>query len=541
MVEFWRMPAAPRAAAPLPVLTLLLTALVVGSPVVAETGRVVVAISPPSAETNLYWATPGDFSLQPSMQSLVGHDPETGIYDNSALAESWEANDDFTEWTFQLKPEAEWHFDWGPVTAEDVVHSYELHTQEGAIIIGMGLLQGAEVSADDTHTVTFHLPEPRPNFLFAHGGRGTMLLYSKAQYDAEGIEGYLTRPAGTGLWAYVERRVGEGLVFRRVEDHWSGERTDFEELEIRFVAEPGTKLAMILSGEAHIADLPREVQGDALDAGHNVVASRRPSMHTFFLFNGLYCTTGDEACRPELPWADVRVREAINRAIDREAMLDVLYDGRAGVLAQIAMYEPHEGFVPELVERFEEMYGYDPERARDLLDEAGYPDAFDDPTIPLVMMVLPGNPEFATMTELLQVQLADIGLQAEIREMDFASLGAMGRAREAYLLNPLRNAPIRPTEVGLRNFYATDGTPYAGFEHDTIQALIRDLGDALDPDERHRIAGEAFTWLFETYSDIPIAAIHTELVTNPEVVRDWAFPGVASIGVSHWHLIQAAR
>lgn len=59
-------------------------------------------MSPPSVETNRYWNTPGDFNLGPSMQGLVGHDPETGIYDDSGLAESWTHNDEFTEWTFTL-------------------------------------------------------------------------------------------------------------------------------------------------------------------------------------------------------------------------------------------------------------------------------------------------------------------------------------------------------------------------------------------------------------------------------------------------------
>ena len=74
---------------------------------------------------------------------------------------------------------------------------------------------------------------------------------------------------------------------------------------------------------------------------------------------------------------------------------------------------------------------FGPERARELLEEAGYPDAFPDPVIPIVATTLAGTPEFPTMAELLQVFFEDIGLQTELREMDYASLGAMGRAREA--------------------------------------------------------------------------------------------------------------
>jgi peptide/nickel transport system substrate-binding protein len=537
-VQIARSGGAPAGAAALVVA--MAAALVVSAPAAAEGGRVVVALSPPAVESNRFWETTGDFGLNPALDRLVGNDPETGDYVNTGLAESWEANEDFTEWTFHLHQGVPWHFDYGEVSAQDVVHSYELHTQEAATITGLDQLLGAMVEAVDDHTVRFTYDNPRPDFLFALAERGVMLIYSKAQHDQEGIEGYDRRPAGTGPYRYVERSLGERLLFERVEDHWSGRAPDFEELEVRWVAEPATKLAMLLTGEAHIADLPRELQPDALAQGLEIIASRLPAMQTFYTLNGLYQRSGDPAHRPDLPWADVRVREAMNRAIDRGELLEVLYDGRAERLARFTMHPPHEGYEPSLEERFEEHYGYDPERARELLAEAGYPDAFTDPIIPLAYVVLPGSAEWPTMTELVQVYFQAIGLQAEIREMDWAAIGALGRGREAYLLHPGRNAPIRPTEVGLVNFYTSRGTPYGGFEDDTIEGLIDRLGTTVDPQERDRIAREAFTYLFEAYADIPIAAISAEVVINPEVVADWVFPGVASIGVSHFHLIEAA-
>lgn len=148
-----------------------------------------IAMSPPSVETNRYWNTPGHFNLGPAMQGLVGHDPETGLYDNSGLAESWTHNDDFTEWTFTLHDGAEFHFGYGAVTAEDVVHSHALHTGEDTTLIGIAQLQDVTVEAVDERTVSFVLPSPQIDFLFAHGGRGSLVIYSKAQYDAEGVAG----------------------------------------------------------------------------------------------------------------------------------------------------------------------------------------------------------------------------------------------------------------------------------------------------------------------------------------------------------------
>jgi peptide/nickel transport system substrate-binding protein len=506
-----------------------------------EVRRLVVAMDPPSVDSTRFWTTPGDLGPDASVPRLVGNDPVTGEYDGSGLAESWEHNEDFTTWTFRLHPDAEWHFGFGPVTAEDVAHSYELHTVPEATGAGVDQLRGATTEIIDDHTIAFHFEEPRVGFLFVLAGRGAMYVYSKAQHDAEGDEGYETRPAGTGPYQFVEARVGEGWYFERVEDHWAGIEPDFDEIELRWTPEPATKLAMLLAGEAHIAHLPRELQADALDGGMEIVASQNPAMQVTVMLNGLYLKSGDEAARPDLPWADVRVREAMNRALNREELFEVLYDGRAEQLVRYGMDPRHEGFVQELVDRFDDEYGYDPERAKELLAEAGYPDAFPEPVIPLISTFVTGNPEFPVLAELLQIYFEEIGLQTEIQEMDWAALAALGRGRQSYVVHGIRNAPIRPTQVHLVNSYTSGGSVYHGFEDDTIQALIDELVPTIDPDERDRIAGEAFTYLYEQYSDLPLAALAAEVAVNPEVVAGWTFPGATSSGLSHWELVEAAR
>lgn len=501
--------------------------------------RVVFATTLPQNQSNLFWGGTGE--RLPNFQALVGHDPISGKYDNSELAESWSTNEGFTEWTFKLKPDAEFHFGWGPVTAADVVHSYELTTGPDSTINSIEHLRAKSAVAVDDHTVVFTFDTPRTNYAFQHAGRGSLVIYSKAQYDAEGVEGYNTKPAGTSAYQYVERVPGVGVTFERVENHWQGTVPDFKELEIRYVQEQATILALLLSGEAQIASIPRELQKQALEAGKKIISSQNPAMATGAIFNGMYGKSGDPAYRPDLPWWNVKVREAMNRALNREEMIDVLYDGRAEPTPSWLMDSRNEGYVPELMERFDEMYGYDPERARELLAEAGYPDAFPDPMIPIVSSTLNGNPEFPVMSELLQVYFEEIGLQTELREMDWPKLGALGRARESFMISPVRNAPLRPTEAALVNFHTERGTPYGGFEDDKIEGLADKLTATIDPDERDAIASEAFTYLFEQYVDMPLAIVFAEVTVDPEVVSDWTFPGVTTNSVSHWHLIEAAK
>ncbi len=511
------------------VLTLGITGMI---PAQAQTIKMVM--SPPAVETNRYWNTPGDFALGPAMQGLVGHDAESGKYDNSGLAESWEHNDDFTEWTFKLHPDAEFHFGYGPVTADDVVHSLDLHTGPDTTLNGISQLEGAVAEAIDDYTVKFTLPKPQVDFLFVHGGRGSLVIYSKAQFDAEGLEGYDAKPAGTGELQYVERAVGQGLTFEKVANHWSGQDANIDRLELIFVAEPATTLAKLLSKEVDIVILPRDLQGDALNAGFDAIQSTNASNQTTMLFNGTFLTPGDEGLDETLPWLDIRIREAINRSIDRQAMIDVLYDGRASVLPVFGMDPRHEGYVSELAERFEEAYGYDPERAKELLAEAGYPEQFENPIIPILSSTLAGNPEFPAMAELMQVFLEEVGIQTEIVEMDWAGLGALRSSRTAKMFHPMRNLPVKPSAVGIRNYYSVMGRPKNNYEDPVIEELMAKYVVSIDPDERDELAGGIFTQVFEQYAVAPLASISAEVIVNPATVSGWVFPGTTSVGVSHF-------
>ena len=512
------------------------------APLQAQSDRVVLALTPPGAESGRFWSTPTSWHMHdPSLEGLVAQDPVTGEYTGDGLAMSWEHNDDYTQWTFHLREGVQFHFGYGEFTAEDVVHSYNLHTGDDATVPGVDQLRGAEVEILDPHTVRFNYDSPRVRKLFLHGGRTVMKIYSKAQYDQEGLEGYDRRYAGTGHYRYVSREPGQ-ILYERVDDHYSGISPDFRELEMRFVAEAATKLAMLLAGEAHIAELPRELLADAREAGMEVVQSAKATMQTDIVFNGLYCESDDPNCPRDRPWFDVRIREAINRAINREEMLEVLFPGGgAELLPRFAMVKGHEGYEPELEARFDDEYGYDPEIARQLMWHAGYPDAFEDPTIPLVLTAIPGQPEIPVQMELVHQYLSQVGFQAEIREVDHPRVGAMGRARELYVLNPIRNAPPRPTEVAFRAFYSNPGGPYQGWEDDWTTAQVSKLINSVDGNVRDATARRVFNYLFEQYNDIPLFEVFTQIPYNPQVVAGWQFPGVTTSGYGHFHLIKAAR
>ena len=207
----------------LPLAAAMIGALAAGPvPAAAETDRVVAALISPGAESNRFWASSLSWHmLDPALEGLVAQDPVTGDYTGDGLAVSWEHNPDFSEWTFKLREGVEFHYGYGEFTAADVIHSYMLHTGEDAVVPGIAQLRGARVEAVDDHTVRFVYDSPRVEKLFLHGGRTVMKIYSKKQFDAEGLEGYDERIAGTGHYRFVSRSPGR-VLYERVENHYSG-------------------------------------------------------------------------------------------------------------------------------------------------------------------------------------------------------------------------------------------------------------------------------------------------------------------------------
>ncbi len=503
--------------------------------------RLTAAVSKPGTETNRFWAGSTMWHvMDPALEGLTAQDPHTGEVTGDGLAVSWDSSDDFRVWTFNLRQGVQFHHGWGELTADDIVHSYILSTGDDAIIPTVDQLRGAAAEAVDRYTVRFTYPEPIKDLLFLHGGRAVMKVYSKAQFDAEGLEGYDRQFAGTGPFEFVSREPGE-ILYRRFDDYY-GQAADFEELRLRFVDEAATKLAMLLSGEAAIADLPRELMAEAIENGMSAVQSELATIQNDVVLNGLYCESGDEACGDHLPWYDQRIRKAMNHAVNREELRDVLFPGGgADILVRYAMAKGHEGYDPSLADRFEEEYGYNPELAKQLMQEAGYPDAFEDPTILLINKPESGLPEAPLMMEFLHAYLTEVGFQVELREMDHATVGSKGRGREAYLIHPSKNAPPRPTQVAFRAFYSNPGGPYQGWENDWTTGKITEFNSETDAARRDEIAREIFNYLFEQHVDIPMYEIRAQLAYNPEVVAEWQFPGVTSSGYGHWNYVKAAK
>ena len=167
-----------------------------------------------------------------------------------------------------------------------------------------------------------------------------------------------------------------------------------------------------------------------------------------------------------------------------------------------------------------------------------YPDAFDNPTIPLVVTSLAGNPEFAQMAELVQAYLDVVGIQTEMREQDWATGNTAIRGFTADFVTPMRNAPVRPSALGVQIFFTEHASPHLNIGDPEINALGGKLLTETDPAARDALLQEMFTGIFDAYAHIPMAAVPASVVVNSDLVGGWSFPGSPSSGLSHYELIE---
>jgi len=491
-------------------------------------------------EGNRFWTITRPFQLQfdPFLETLLDLDPKTGEY-IPRLAEKWQPSPDQKEWTFVLRKGVPFHFGYGEFTAKDVVHTHSLMLRQEAVATFAGFWRGVEeVKVIDDYQVVFRMKNPSSTLPYAVSRSGDLRMVSKAQWDKEGLEGFDKRPAGTGSYRYVGRQLGQSISYERVDNHWRGEKPAFKELEIRISREDSTRLAMLLRGEAHVVDLPRELQGEALKKGMKVLASQLPSEWVSFYFGGQYHLPGDPKFKADVPWNDRRVRQAMNMAVNRTELRDNLFKDK-GTLIYVSGFAPHlEGWNPEWAQRFDSLYGYNPTKAKELLKASGY--APGTLNAKIMAFTSPGEAELPQVAEAVASYFNDVGIQATLEAIDEAQFGRMNRAKDMSCCMWPNITGLRPTEELMRTAYYSKGNTHL-FEDEFVEKKYLELTQLVDPQERQRVAREIGDHLFEEFATIPLLSIHNEVAVNPKVVSEWTYPGPGAGRTTHFYLLKAAQ
>lgn len=525
---------------------LMVTATVLGSmPMSASAAQVkrLIFASAGFHESNRFWtiARPDHLQFEPFWETLVGMDPKTGEM-IPALATKWEHSPDFRDWTFHLRKGVQFHHGFGEFTSADVVHNHGLLIRPDSTATLRPLWATvAEVKPVDRHTVTFRFKNPvmPPSMMFAASRSGDLRMSSKAQWDKEGISGIDRRPAGTGPFIYDGRQTGLNITYRRNDKHWSGNPVDYEQLEFRIAREEATRLALLLSGDVHIADLPRELHKEALSKGLKRFSSSLAVDWISVYMGGLWFISGDKDFDPKAPFVNKKVRQALNMAINREELMKTVFAGRAD-LAYISLWVPaSEGWNAQWESKFKELYAYNPEKAKQLLKEAGY-----GPNNPLRFQIWaftePGESEGPAVADALSIYFRNVGIEAEVQMHDWAKIRTAYRKKESRHFMWPNIIGWRPSDQGVRNFYYSRGNNHH-YEDDFIEKTYAEVMKSTDAKKRSQLLQAIGDRIQSEYGDIPLFWFRNEVFANPRVVESWVYPGPAAGRSSHFEGIKLVK
>ena len=505
-----------------------------GDPVV---GRLKIAALNPSAESwNPYKIARGSGRFQSQMmyETLVEMDTEGVAVPN--LAESWEMNSSFDELTVILREDVPFHRDFGEFTTRDVIHALTQMARDDSLTGLRAIFQDWLDDPDvvDDHTVVFHLADrkARDDVSFFIGQEQNLDMLSKAHFDAEGADGILTDPVGTGPYQAVERALGQYVLYERVPyDHWRiiG---DFDEIQVLFAPEAATRLAMVLAGEAHAASLPADIRLEAENRGMRTIGASIAGTSVYMMFGGNLLPTGVKAGAqydPTVAWAAPgevgrKVRQALNMAVDRDVINETLLGGD-GEPMLMPWFRPvtHLGWTQAAQDKYEANYRYDPDRARELLAEAGFPDGF---SATIAMVPRTGLANSLDVAEAVGGYWSAIGVDVELKPFNFGEIVAL-MLFPPYEMNNISwvdaNARFNAFVDAMRTFYYSEGLVHF-YESEFLNEKYLEVLDEFSKDGRDTIAREVLNHLLDEYAQLPLFWTRTQITVDPTVIAAWDSP-----------------
>lgn len=310
------------------------------------------------------------------------------------LAESHEVSEDGMTYTFRLRKGVKFH-DGTDFDAEAVKFNFErVLNPENRLSRATQFNRIKQVEVVDPLTVRIVLKEPFAPFIntLAHAAAAMISPTAIKKWGKD----IAFNPVGTGPFVFGGWKQTESIIGKKFDGYWMKGYPKVDQVTWRPVLENNTRAAMLQTGEADFAfPLPYE-QADALRKAADIDVVSSPSIIARFLsFNML-----------QKPFDDLRVRQAIGYAINKQALSKVAFGGNA---------IPAEGFVPQGIPHAVRMepIPHDPKRARELLAEAGYPNGFET-----TLWSAYNNTTSQKVIQFVQQQLRQVGIKAQIQALE---------------------------------------------------------------------------------------------------------------------------
>ena len=390
-----------------------------------------------------------------------------------SLAESWRVSKDGLVYEFTLRRGVKFH-DGETMTAEDVKFSFERYRGTSAALLKSKV---AQVEIVDTHRIRFTLKHPWPDFMtfYATPATGASWIVPKKYVEKVGEDGFKKAPVGAGPYRFVSYKPGVELVLEANEQYWR-KPASVKTLVFRVIPDESTRLAALKRGELDVAYSITGPLAEELKATRGLAL--KP---TYFPFTTWLVFT--EQWNPKSPWHDQRVRLAANVAIDRQGINQAVYLGLSRV---------SQNFVPQGMEYYwaPPPYAYDPQKAKRLLAEAGYPNGFDAGEISGDMVY--GSAIGEPVANYFQA----VGIRIKVRPLERAAFfKEFGEKKLKYVVLSGSGAPGNaPTRF---EAYAVTGGRYVYGSYPDIDGLFTEQVNEMNPRVRQQILAKMQQLVFE--------------------------------------------
>ena len=416
---------------------------------------------------------------------------ETLVYPNAegelvgVLAESWEVSEDDLTWTFKLREGVTFH-DGTPFNADAVKFTFDrIMAEETESPRASAADAIASVEVVDEYTVAITTEAPYAPLLAQLSAYNLAIISPKAG-DVLNNE-YSEAPAGTGPFTLGEWTPGERLTLKRNEDYW-GDKAASETIQIDVVPEDSARVLMLMSGETDVISNVPPVMVERLEGAPGVEIINETGYRTIYVGMNIEME----------PFDDIKVRQAVAHAIDTNALLQGVMGGigTAGGGLESTVIPGAADIDP---------YPYDPERAKELLAEAGLEDGFSvDFYVPTGRYI-----NDRQLGEAIQAQLAEVGITANLQSPEFGAYSAMLREGDKipmFLLG--KGSPTGDPDftLGITVRSGASGN-YGNYASEEVDALLDEQQKTVDTEARHELLRQA---LQTAYDDVPFLVLFYE-------------------------------
>ncbi|WP_144511766.1 ABC transporter substrate-binding protein [Bacillus sp. FJAT-22090] len=432
---------------------------------------------------------------------------------HEGLATKWEPSEDGLTYTFTLREGVKFH-DGTDFNAEAVVKNFERWANGSEEKFPyyksmFGGFKGEEgrvidsVTADGDYTVVFKLTRAQAPFL-KNIAMSPFAIASPTAFEKDGDK-FGDNPVGTGPFKFVEWKRNDSITIEKFDGYWDEALPKLDKVIFRSIPDNSARLNDLLNGAIDLADGINPSDGTTVEGESSLQLFERPSMNVGYL--GLTTT------RP--PFDNAKVRQAINYAIDKEAIVEAFFEGRAEI-AKNPLPSSISGFNDDITG-----YEYNPEKAKELLAEAGFADGFE---MELWAMPVPRPymPDGKKVAEAIQKNLEDVGVKAKIVSYEWATYlekASKGEA-DAFLLGWTGDNGDADNFI----YVLLDGdnigsNNYTYYDNKDLHKILIEAQTEVDEDKRNELYKQAQEIIFEDAPWVPLAHSTPLLAGKAEIVN----------------------